>query len=411
MYALAMRTAVFTICSRNYLAYALTLQKSLQAYEPATPFFIYLADAPLDRGYEPNATIIPVKDLNIPDMLSMAFRYSVMEFNTAIKADCFLDLLTQRGFDVAIYLDPDIQVFGPLNEVHGAIANGASAVLTPHILGPLPDWGSPSEIEIMRSGIFNLGFAAFSAAEESLSFLGWWAKKLHAACLSEPEKGLFVDQRFMDFAPGFLKNLHILRHQGYNVAYWNLARRRLSQLENNTVEVNGQPLIFFHFSGVQPGNTNILSKHSAGGEGMQAGTVASMLMQAYQEALASHGHVHWASVPYAWAKFQDGSEILPPFRRCPPSRGTPEDWFSGPDRAWWNAPDPRVDQKKGLLITRLMMGFWELRADLREAYPLGSEAGRRGLHSWFHRHAVKEYGVGEVFLSSEAKSWLRRKLS
>lgn len=390
-----MRTAYFTICSRNYLAYAQVLRQSLLSAEPEASFFIYLADAPPEAGPNLPAEVIPIESLGLPDLMDMAFRYTVMEFNTAIKADCFLDLLTKRGFEAAVYLDPDIQVFRPLSEVDAALAAGASAVLTPHILGPLPEGAYPGEIDILRSGAFNLGFAAFAATEESLAFLRWWAGKLHAECYSAPEKGLFVDQRFVDFAPGFIRNLHVLRHQGYNVAYWNLARRRLTRDETGEVRANGEALVFFHFSGVDPGNLDVFSKHAANGDnaGAAAGDVAQSLMQAYQEALAAEGHADWSSVPYAWDKYRDGTKILPPMRRRPPEKGQAEDWFETPDFAWWMAPDPGVDQKRGRTITRLMMGFWQLRPDLQEAFPLGTESGRRGLHRWFHRHGVKEYGI------------------
>ncbi|MFN7055088.1 group 1 glycosyl transferase [Hyphomonas sp.] len=390
-----MQTAYFTICSRNYLAYALVLRNSLLAAEPGAAFFVYLADAPLEEGAPEGVEIIPVGELGLPDLEGMAFRYTVMEFNTAIKADCFLDLLTRRGFDAAVYLDPDIKVFRPLGEVAAALEAGASAVLTPHILGPLPEGASPGEIDILKSGAFNLGFAAFSAAPESVSFLRWWAARLHTDCYAAFERGLFVDQRFIDFAPGFLPNLHILRHQGYNVAYWNLARRRLTRTASGAVEANGQPLVFFHFSGVDPSDPDVFSRHTATAAGPEDGSIANALALDYRADLAAQGHAQWAGIAYAWSRFADGSPILPPMRRRPPEVGTPADWFKAPDLDWWNAPDPRIDQKNGRVITRLMMGFWELRPDLREALPIGTEAGRRGLHNWFHRHGVEEYGAGE----------------
>lgn len=386
-----MKTAIFTICSRNYLAYALTLHKSLQAHEPDRPFFIYLADAPLEPGTEPDATIIPVKDLNLPDMLDMAFRYTVMEFDTAIKADCLLDLLTQRGFDAAIYLDPDIQVFAPLSAVHTALGSGASAVLTPHVLGPLPPHAYPRELDILKSGVFNLGFAAFSHSDESLAFIRWWAGKLHRDCYSAPERGLFVDQRFMDFAPAYIDRLSILRHPAYNVAYWNTARRTVSQSDGQYT-VDGSPLVFFHFSGVVPGNPAVYSKHLGPLAG-DAGAALMALVRSYLAALDANDHVRWSAIPYAYGQFRVGSPILPPMRRQPPEQGTPEDWFAAPDLKYWNAPDPRVEQKRGQTITRLMMGFWDLRPDLQEAFPLGTRKGRRGLHAWFHRHGVREYGA------------------
>ena len=408
-----MKTAFFTICSRNYLAYALTLQQSLRIHEPDAPFFVYLADEPLETADAPDAAIIPIGDLGLPDLLDMAFRYTVMEFNTAIKADCFLDLLAKRGFDAAVYIDPDIQVFAPLVEVHNALSGGASAVVTPHLLGPLPAGAIPGELDILKSGVFNLGFAAFARTDESLAFISWWASKLHTDCYSAPERGLFVDQRFVDFAPAYIDRLSILRHPGYNVAYWNTARRRVSE-EGDQFFADGLPLVFFHFSGVVPGNSEVFSKH-LGGAPVDVSAVVMSLVRQYLSELERNQHSRWSSVPYAYGRFRDGSPILPPMRRRPPETGGPEDWFAAPDLVYWTAPDPRVAQKRGRRITRLMMGIWDMRPDLQAAYPLLTEESRRKFHFWFLVHGSAEYeinGTGDantvVSGLIRARAYLRR---
>ena len=398
MYASVMKTAFFTICSRNYLAYALTLQQSLKRLAPDAPFFIYLADAPVDPPDAPDANIIPVSEIGLPNLLEMAFRYSVMEFNTAIKADCFLDLLTRRGFDAAIFLDPDIQVFAPLSEVHAAFGSGASAVLTPHLLEPLPAGAHPGEAEIMKSGVFNLGFAAFANTPESLAFIRWWASKLHTDCYAAPEKGLFVDQKFVDFAPAFIERLTVLRHPGYNVAYWNTASRSVAGTRGGFT-VNGAPLVFFHFSGVMPGNPDVYSKH-LGGRQQDVSPAIFELVGFYLSELAAQGHAKWSAMPYAYAGFRDGSPILPPMRRSAPEHSTPEDWFSSPDLDYWNAPDPEVDQSPDVVITRLMTGFWQMRPDLQTAFPQSTLAGRRGLQAWFRRHGQAEHGIPQAYLQA-----------
>jgi hypothetical protein len=393
-----MKTAFFTICSRNYLAYALTLQQSLKRHAPDAPFFIYLADAPLDPLDTPDANIIPANEIGLLNLLDMAFRYTVMEFNTAIKADCFLDLLTRRGFEAAVFLDPDIQIFAPLSEVHAALGSGASAVLTPHLLEPLPADAHPGEAEILKSGVFNLGFAAFAKTPESLAFIRWWAGKLHTDCYSAPEKGLFVDQKFVDLAPAFIERLTVLRHPGYNVAYWNTASRFVAGKEG-AFTVNGAPLVFFHFSGVVPGQPDIYSKHLSGRQPDVAPAI-SELVRLYLSELAAQGHAKWSAMPYAYACFRDGSLILLPMRRHPPEHGTPEDWFAAPDLEYWNAPDPRVDQSPHAVITRLMTGFWEIRPDLQTACPLSTAAGRRGLQAWFRRHGKAEHGIPDAYLQT-----------
>ena len=81
----SMKTAFFTICSRNYLAFALTLRQSVLRAEPDHAFYIFLADEAADADRLSSIEVIPVAELERPEIASMALRYTIMEFNTAIK--------------------------------------------------------------------------------------------------------------------------------------------------------------------------------------------------------------------------------------------------------------------------------------------------------------------------------------
>src|SRR5690606_7827880 len=136
------RTAVFTIVSNNHLAYARTLTEPLRKSNPSFERFICLVDVAEDGlAAADGVRIVEASAIGVPHFSDMAFRYDVMEFNTAIKPFTFRWLLEQQGFDRAIYLDPDIFVYRPLAEVEALLDGGASAVLTPHIMRPLEDGG------------------------------------------------------------------------------------------------------------------------------------------------------------------------------------------------------------------------------------------------------------------------------
>ena len=77
------------------------------------------------------------------------------------------------------------------------------------------------------SGAYNLGFIAVAPRDDVIALLAWWHERLAVDCIIDHATGYFVDQRWMDLAPGFVSDLHILRDPGYNVAYWNLSSRRL----------------------------------------------------------------------------------------------------------------------------------------------------------------------------------------
>ncbi len=384
-----MNIAYFTICSRNYLAYALTLRESLREAAPNADFRIFLADAPID-GASPCDSVVDLDALALPDRDDMAFRYTVLEFNTAIKPFCFQYLFDRAGADAAIYLDPDILALKPFTHVIDALEGGADAVLTPHITAPLDDDGAPGDLDILRSGTFNLGFIALSNTPEARRFIDWWAKRCETQCLVDLASGLFVDQKFAEFIPSFIEQARIVRNPGYNVAYWNLAHRPVARDGEGGWTAGGEPLRFFHFSGVAPDDRSVFSKHQDRFRPETIGEARDLLTD-YLGRLAANGADRWRAVPYGFDRFSDGRLIPAAARRIYAKRkaaGETMTPFEPFDDAL-NAPSPDVDQSPAP-VTLFMREVWRSRPDLQQLFPLASAAGRRGFARWFVLYAEKE---------------------
>src|SRR5690606_7219154 len=96
----------------------------------------------------------------------------------------------------------------------------AQLVLTPHLTKPLVGDANPDDRAILRSGVYNLGFAAVARHPKSFALLDWWARKCEFDCRVDLENGLFTDQRWMDLSPGFVDSFDIAREPGLNLAYW-----------------------------------------------------------------------------------------------------------------------------------------------------------------------------------------------
>ena len=54
---------------------------------------------------------------------------------------------------------------------------------------------------------------------------------------------------------------HISQNSTLNLAYWNLHERNLTKVQNNFY-VKNKKMTCFHFSGYEPKNPSILSKHA-----------------------------------------------------------------------------------------------------------------------------------------------------
>lgn len=278
-----MRTAVFSIIAPNYRHFARVLMASAQQHHPDWDRFVLLVDdaAPDDALF----TTVPLGALPIPDRQRFCFRYTILELSTALKPWMFEHLFA-RGYDRVIYLDPDIRIYSPLAELDET----AFITLTPHLLSP-----STSDLEhsMLIAGTYNLGFLAVTRQPQLHEFLAWWQQRLELRCVVDPENGLFVDQKWIDLVPGLFAGVSILRHEGYNVAWWNVGDRSLERLR------------FFHFSGFSPASPENVTSHNA------AATFggARRLFDEYREAITDAGWKSFRTAPYAFGRFADGTPV------------------------------------------------------------------------------------------------------
>ncbi|HUR78321.1 MAG TPA: hypothetical protein VMZ22_10265 [Acidimicrobiales bacterium] len=246
------RFGLATIVASNYLAHARVLAKSLQAVDSAYTLSVLVIDdgvpAPADGIEWLTPDLIGV---DRGDLLTMAAMYDVIELSTALKPALLRSLLNQH--DAVLYLDPDIEVFAPLDDL-AALAETRGITLTPHRLTPAPSTGRPVDREFLAPGAFNLGF--IGVGKSAVPFLDWWAGHLAVDCIVAPEEGLFVDQRWMDLAVVYFDHA-VSRDPGCNVAWWNLDERELVSRDGE-LYAGGAPLRFFHFSGYDPDHPEFL---------------------------------------------------------------------------------------------------------------------------------------------------------
>jgi glycosyltransferase involved in cell wall biosynthesis len=309
------QTVFFTIASANYTAYVRTLMDSVRRQYPDAPRYLFLADEdPGDLGLDPGLmTVVPVRQLPIPHFDHIALRYSILELNTAMKPYAFLWLAERHPDDLIVYLDPDILVLAPLAEVVTAADAGALAVVTPHLTAPVDDGKLPDELAIMRAGTYNLGFIAIGPHAARNVLASWWAAHLEYGALVDFEAGTFTDQKWIELVPGMFPDVRILRHPGYNLAYWNLAHRAVSRAADGTILANGLPVAFVHFSGVDPANPDVFSKHQDRFDAHGIGDLRPVFLR-YLDLLSQNGQNRYARIPYAYARLRDGTPITSTMR-------------------------------------------------------------------------------------------------
>lgn len=388
-----MKTAVFTIASNNYYALVKTLMKSLENSNPEYDRYVAVADLISDEirkdvnGFE----FLSIEDLELPQERKMLFRYDVLELNTAIKPFVFHTIFEKLGYDRVIYFDPDIYVYQSLSLLEHLFDEGNEIIMTPHITGIYNDfYGTPNDLDIMKTGAYNLGFFALSKSQNSLALVNWWKRKLEFQCVASFKDGLFVDQKWMDLVPGMFKHVYILKNAGYNVAYWNLTHRKATCDGDSKWFFNEEPLIFFHFSGLDPKNISKISKYQ------NRYTINDLselkpLFKDYAQELLKNGYEFYRMKKYSYNYFNSGSYISVLLRKV----------YRSDERLIklcgcnpFNA-ESIIYNNRIQIISKMMEIIWYEREDIRMIYPkINSEE----YALWFLKSGYQDYGIAAGFL-------------
>lgn len=359
---------IFTIVSRNYAAQARTLMQSLAKAEPGARRVVVATDGPID-GFEGLAEVIGADVLGAP-LAAMSVYYQALELNTAVKPFVFRSLL--KDAPSVTYLDPDIEVFRPLSAVREGLGE-AEICLTPH-LGAM----TACAAETMASGVFNLGFLAARQGPRVAQLLDWWAERCRFDSRVDLAGGVFTDQKWMDYAPSFA-DAAVLKQPGLNLAYWNLEGRKLER----GWRVDGEPLVFFHFSGFDPHRPTRLSKHQSR-IGVTAGSPLAALLKDYAGKLIANGYDAAQAIPYAHDRFADGRKVSGLMRRkalaAARAGATFDDGLSERVSAWMDAVEAPG-------LTRLMDQAWRETAAAEHFEPSTAES-REGFRRWFVDNAA-----------------------
>jgi glycosyltransferase involved in cell wall biosynthesis len=257
----------------------------------------------------------------------------------------------------------------------------------------------------MKCGVYNLGFLAMRNDPDAGRFLAWWSDRCVAHCRIDIAANMFTDQRWMDLAPAFIERHHILRHPGYNVAYWNLVHRRVEKRPDGQWQVDGQPLVFFHFSGIEMDDATVFSRHQNRISGDQLGVVGE-LCDEYRELVNGAGWAKYKALRYAFGSFPNGRPIDSPMRRWL-LRAIDDGRLSATEPLRLNSKyfdvADEVAAARGIAVTRTMYQLWLDRADLQAVFDIYNPDGLESYYSWFLNGNAEAEGLdGRSIAAAEA---------
>jgi hypothetical protein len=298
-----------SICA-NYIPKARVLAQSVKKHHPEAKFVLCLVEKDVDPRIREDKLfdqILTPSALSIPEYKSFLFRYTIVEASTAVKGHLMLKLMElypeEKQF---LYMDPDTLAVSPMQELIEFLQKW-QIVLTPHLTAPesAMDAILDNEVCALRHGAYNLGFLGIARGPESSRFLRWWADRLYSLCYADYARGLFTDQKWIDLAPGMFE-IGIFKHAGYNAAPWNLSQRLATwSQDGKAVLMNGLPLRFFHFSGLDSGaNEGMVKKYCPDDR-----NPIFRLRRDYIQACDDAGQPEFGKTPWSYGFYDDGTRI------------------------------------------------------------------------------------------------------
>jgi len=239
-----------TIITSNYFPYAVTLYRSITKLNPGEKLCILICD---QGEIQPGVDEFPNLQLH---RLSAIFKeYRADELITKYRNDkdalrwalksVYINYLLHSGFEKVLYADCDLFFFNGYEflfkelDQHDFLLTPGNTIFDPYV----------QEEEFLsgyKYGLFNAGF--IGANQRSEPILKWWANCCSYRVETNFEDGLFVDQKYLDAVTVLFENVKIIKHQGCNIAFWNLHKCKRT-VENGKVVINGKfPIIFIHFT-------------------------------------------------------------------------------------------------------------------------------------------------------------------
>ena len=250
-----------TFFDKNFLARGLALYRSLE--EHCQDFtihmlcmdeesFVVLKALNLDK-----ARLLRVSDVEDERMRAVKSTRTHVEYIWMFGAQLSLHMLEHNpNMDMVTYLDADMYFYSSPDPIYKEFS-GRSVMIIPH------RYSNSNLHREKTSGIYNVGMMVFRNDHNALECLRWWKDRVIEWCYNRYEDGKFGDQLYLNDWPTRFSGVHVLSHEGANVAPWNVARYTFSQKDGSLIgkdKISGRvfPLIFYHFHGLKiyrPGNS------------------------------------------------------------------------------------------------------------------------------------------------------------
>ena len=241
-----MRT-VCTIITPDYIPFVKVLSQSLRKFIPDINLHI-LVTGEVQQNTDDTIIIHSlISVINSPTAKGIYNKYAHTNkdhFRWALKP-VFISYLLNKGFDKILYVDNDLFFVNNYDFLFDEL-DTFDILLTPHWTNINPIDDEKGLIDVLQGGLYNAGFIGVN--KNAIEAINWWAEACHYKTEKNYHLGLYDDQKYLDVLPAQFNNVKVIKHQGCNLASWNIQTCKRS-MTNNQVMINQKyEPIFIHFN-------------------------------------------------------------------------------------------------------------------------------------------------------------------
>jgi hypothetical protein len=235
----------------RYAAQGLAMIRSVRAQGGTGPFWVLClseeAEAIVHQFGLPDVRTVRLDQVeaHFPGLAAAKADRSTIEYYFTLTPHIVRYVFDQAPeAERVAYLDGDLFFFGPPDAVWAEMGAAPVAII-PH------NFHKGAE-HLGKYGRYNVGWVSFARSEQGLACLDYWAASCRDWCHDVPDGGRFADQGYLDRFHDFAPDLAVIAHKGCNLGPWNVGGYDIRAADGG-VTVDGEPLLFFHFTGFKKG--------------------------------------------------------------------------------------------------------------------------------------------------------------
>ena len=238
----------YTYVNGNFLPRFLALYASIQRFQPDSMLWALSLDSEADDSLGTlglkSVRLFSLQELirREPDLLRAQKERSRVEFYVTCSPAGLHHVLRELPEDACLTkVDTDCFFFADPAPIH-QLEQSANIAITPHRF--------PEKLRhLERVGIFNAGWVTIKNNSVGRQCVENWKNQCLEWCHEKSDGKGYGDQKYIDDWPSLYPGVLSIAHPGVNAALWNCGGMSIAR-DGSYVTLNGERVIFFHFSGL-----------------------------------------------------------------------------------------------------------------------------------------------------------------